>query len=223
MKVMPARVQAFLRDPGAVRVVLLYGEDAGMIRDRAETLVRAIAGSLDDPFLIVELARDQMRDLPNEAASMALTGGRRVVRIRDVTDAAADSVRSVLKSDAPALVVLEGGSLPSRSKLRTLLETAPDGTAIGCYPEEGRALEETIRVTLQEAGVGDRSRRAVLAFAASGGGSSLHPGRTREAGAVCRPWPPCGHRCGDDLCRGSGRAVPRGCPVRGHRRRRRHR
>ncbi len=154
MKLTPARVQAFLRDPGAVRVVLLFGEDAGMIRDRAETLVRAVAGSLDDPFLVAELARDQMRDLPNEAASMALTGGRRVVRIREVTDAAADAVRLVLKSDAPALVVLEGGSLPSRSKLRTLLEAAPDGTAIGCYPEEGRALEETIRAVLQETGVG---------------------------------------------------------------------
>ena len=98
--------------PEAVRVVLLYGEDAGMIRDRAETLVRAIAGSLDDPFLIVELARDQMRDLPNEAASMALTGGRRVVRDprRDRRGGRTPS-RSVLKSDAPALVVLEGGSL----------------------------------------------------------------------------------------------------------------
>jgi DNA polymerase-3 subunit delta len=154
VKLLPARIPALLRDPGNVRVVLLYGEDAGMIRDRAETLVRAVAGSLDDPFLVVELARDQMRDLPNEAASMSLIGGRRVVRVREVTDAAAEILRAVLKSEAPALVVLEGGSLPSRSKLRTLLEAAPDGAAIGCYPEEGRALEATIRSTLQETGVG---------------------------------------------------------------------
>lgn len=125
-----------------------------MIRDRAETLVRAVAGSLDDPFLVAELARDQMRDLTNEAASMSLMGGRRVVRVREVTDAAADAVRAVLTSAAPALVVLEGSGLPSRSKLRTLLEAAPDGAAIGCYPEEGRALEDTIRVTLQAVGVG---------------------------------------------------------------------
>jgi DNA polymerase III subunit delta len=154
MKLMPARVPGFLRDPGPVRVVLLYGEDAGMIRERAEALVRSVAQSLDDPFLIAELGRDQMRDLPNEAASMSLVGGRRVVRVRDVTDAAADAVRAVLKGTAPALVVLEGGSLPSRSKLRTLLEAAPDGAAIGCYPEEGRALEDTIRSVLQSGGVG---------------------------------------------------------------------
>jgi DNA polymerase III subunit delta len=154
MKLMPARVAGFLRDPGPTRVVLLFGEDLGMIRDRAETLVRAVVGSLDDPFLVAELARDQMRDLANEAASMSLMGGRRVVRVRDVTDAAADAVRAVLKGAAPALVVLEGGSLPSRSKLRTLLDAAPDGVAIGCYPEEGRALEDTIRSTLQAAGAG---------------------------------------------------------------------
>lgn len=153
MKLMPARVPAFLQDPGPIRVVLLYGDDVGMIRDRAEALVRVVAGSLDDPFLVAELARDQMRDLPHEAASMSLTGGRRVVRLREVTDAAADAVRSVLNGAALALVVLEGGGLPNRSRLRTLLEAAPDGTAIGCYPEEGRALEATIRASLQASGV----------------------------------------------------------------------
>ncbi|WP_428486591.1 DNA polymerase III subunit delta [Rhodopila sp.] len=153
MKLSPAQVPGFLRNPGSVRVVLLFGDDAGMIRDRAEALVRGVAGSLDDPFLVAELARDQMRDLANEAASLSLMGGRRVVRVRDVTDAAADAVQAVLKGSAPALVVLEGSSLPSRSRLRTLLEAAADGTAIACYPEEGRALEETIRGTLQAAGV----------------------------------------------------------------------
>ena len=153
MKLAPARVQAFLRDPGSARVVLLFGDDVGMIRERAEALVRAVAGSLDDPFLVTELPREAVSTLPDEAAGLALTGGRRVVRMRDATDAATGPVQVLLRSQAPALVVLEGAGLPSRSRLRTLLEGAPDGTAIGCYPEEGRALEETIRTTLQAAGV----------------------------------------------------------------------
>ena len=36
--------------------MLLFGEDAGMIHDRAEALIRAVAGSLDDPFLVSEAA-----------------------------------------------------------------------------------------------------------------------------------------------------------------------
>jgi DNA polymerase-3 subunit delta len=153
MKLAPARVEAFLREPGPCRVVLLYGEDAGMIRDRAASLVRTVAGSLDDPFRVVELARDEIARLPEEAASLPLTGGRRVVRVREATDTAAAHIRTILKSNAPGLVILEGAGLATRSRLRTDLEAAPDGVAIGCYPEEGHALEATIRDTLKQAGV----------------------------------------------------------------------
>lgn len=153
MKLAAAGVAAFLRDPGPCRVVLLYGDDAGMIRDRAVALVRSVAGALDDPFLVVELARDEIARLPDEAASLPLTGGRRVVRVRDATDAAVAQIRTVLKSKAPGFVVLEGAGLGTRSRLRTELEAAPDGVAIGCYPEEGHALEATIRDTLKQSGV----------------------------------------------------------------------
>lgn len=154
MKLPPFRIEAFLRDPGDCRVVLLFGDDAGMIRERAEALVRAVAGSLDDPFLVTELAREDIRRLPDEAAGLSLLGGRRVVRVRDVTDSVSDPVRQLLQRRAPALVVLEGPGLATRSKLRTLLEAQADGVTIGCYPEQGRTLEETIRETLRANGTG---------------------------------------------------------------------
>ncbi|HJS87316.1 MAG TPA: DNA polymerase III subunit delta, partial [Acetobacteraceae bacterium] len=83
MKLDSRRIPAFLRDPGNIRVVLLYGEDVGMIRERAEALTRAVAGGLDDPFRVAELARDEVDRLEVEAASLSLTGGRRVVRVRE--------------------------------------------------------------------------------------------------------------------------------------------
>lgn len=154
MRVDARQVDAFLRDPGACRVVLLFGDDIGLIRERAEAIVRAVAGGLDDPFRIAELERDDIARLPDEAAALPLTGGRRVVRLRDVTDAAATSaVQSVLASRAPAMVVIEGSGLSARTRLRSLLEAAPDGAAIGCYPEDARALGETIRGVLTAAGV----------------------------------------------------------------------
>ncbi len=153
MKIDARSVRAFLRDPGAARVVLLHGDDLGLIRERAEALVRAVAGGLDDPFRLAELARDEIGSLPAEAASLSLTGGRRVVRVREAGEAAAGPVQAVLASTAPALVVLEASGLPPRSRLRSAVEAAADGAAIGCYPEEGRALEETIRAALADGAV----------------------------------------------------------------------
>jgi DNA polymerase-3 subunit delta len=166
MRVDARRVDAFVTDPGACRVVLFFGEDAGLVRSRAETMTRAVAGALDDPFRVAELDRDDIGNLAGEAATLSLTGGRRVVRLREVTDAAATTaVQALLASPAQGLAVIEGANLPSRSKLRTLLDAAPDGAAIACYPEDARALTDSIRRLLAAADV--QVDREALAWLAS--------------------------------------------------------
>ena len=153
MKLDARRISAFLKDPGGCRVVLLHGEDAGLIRDRAETLVRAIAGTLDDPFLVADLHRETSDRLIEEASALSMTGGRRVVRLREATDGMTDRIRAILASKTAALVVIEAPGLASKAKLRALVEAATDAAAIACYPEEGRDLEQTIRSVLTESGV----------------------------------------------------------------------
>jgi DNA polymerase III subunit delta len=150
MKLDGRRIEAFLNDPGAVRVVLLHGEDVGLIRERAARLVRAVAGSTDDPFRVVELERDEFARIPDELASLSLTGGRRVIRVRDAGDTATAHVQTALAGKGTGLLVLEAAGLASRAKLRALVEKANDTAAIACYPLEGRALEQTIRSTLAE-------------------------------------------------------------------------
>ncbi len=153
MKVETRQVAGFLRNPGQCRVVLLYGEDEGLIRERARNLTTLVAGSTDDPFRVVELDRDRWPGIADELAAMSMIGGRRVVRARDVTDAALEAVRAGLKVGGDALLVLEAPGL-GKGKLRTFVEAAQDAAAIGCYPEEGRALEESIRGMFADAGVG---------------------------------------------------------------------
>ncbi len=153
MKLESRRVEAFLRDPGDVRVALLHGEDAGLIRDRAGRLVRVVAGSADDPFRLVELEPGEVGNIPAEMASLPMTGGRRVVRVRDAGDAAAGPVQAALSGPGPGFLVLEAAGLGSRSKLRALVERASDAVSIGCYPPEGRSLEQSIQGVLSELGV----------------------------------------------------------------------
>lgn len=148
MKLDARRAPAFLRDPGPVRVALLHGEDEGAVREGAASLTCAVVGTADDPFRVAWLGREEHGALAAEAQAIAMTGGRRVVRVRDAGDALAAAVREVLEASGDSLVVLEAGQLPARSKLRALVEGSPRGAALACYPEEGRALREMVERVL---------------------------------------------------------------------------
>ena len=150
------RIAGFLADPGAARVVLIFGEDGGLVRERADALARAVAG--DDPFRLVEIPREAAAKdaglLAAEAATPALTGGRRLVRVRDATDALANAAKAALAGGGPGVVLLEAGALDGRKGLRAALEKAgPEAAVIACYAETGAALEASIAALMREFGV----------------------------------------------------------------------
>ncbi len=154
MKIAPARLAAFLQRPDpAVRAVLLYGPDSGLVRERADTLVRTVCPDLRDAFRIADLnagvlSADPAR-LADEAAQLSLTGGRRVVRVRDAADGLARLFAGFL-GDLPgeALVVAEAGELSGGSALRRAFEGSPRAAAIGCYPDAPRDRAAVIRDSL---------------------------------------------------------------------------
>jgi DNA polymerase-3 subunit delta len=153
VKLAAGQVEGFLRRPDPqVRAVLLFGPDAGLIRERADLLARTVCPDLRDPFRVAELtaatlAADPAR-LADEAAQISLMGGRRVIRLRDAGDAQAPLFARLL-ADTPgdALVIAEAGDLPGRSALRRLFDEAPQAAAIGCYPDNARDLAAVIRDT----------------------------------------------------------------------------
>lgn len=164
MKLDARRVESFLDSPGVARVVLLFGDDIGMIRERSSRLVRTVAGSLDDPFRVSDLEKDGVGRIAEEMASRSLTGGRRVVRARDVGDTALGAVTAVLARESDSLLVLEAPGLAARAKLRGLVERANEGVAIGCYALDGVALEAMIAQTLARFDVSiDRDAQTWLA------------------------------------------------------------
>lgn len=155
MKLDARRIPAFLKDPGAARAALLYGEDAGLAQERADALQEAVAPG-NDPFRVADLPREAASRpgaLAGEAAALALTGGRRVIRVRDATDALAPALREVLEAPGDTLIIVEAGELPARSKLRGLAEAHPRAAAIPCYRERGAELSATIAALLKEEGV----------------------------------------------------------------------
>jgi DNA polymerase-3 subunit delta len=148
------RVEAFLADPRDCRVVLLHGDDPGLIRERAEALARSVAGG--DAMRLVEVPREGWRDpglLAAEAASMPLTGGRQLVRVRDAGDGFAAAAKAALDGPGPGVVVLEVPEAQARSKLRALLEASPKAAVIACYRERGADLARSVSAILGELGV----------------------------------------------------------------------
>jgi len=154
VKLAAGRIENFLRRPDAgINAVLLYGPDAGLVRERADALGRTISPDLHDPFRVADLTGAALAAEParlfDEAAQISLMGGQRLVRVREVGDAQS-AVFARFLADPPGngLVVVEAGDLPARGALRRLFDDAPCGVAIGCYPDGARDLAEVIRDTL---------------------------------------------------------------------------
>jgi DNA polymerase-3 subunit delta len=151
LKLESARVDAFLRAPSCA-CVLIYGPDAGLVSARGLALVRAVPGAADDPFRFAELHGPAPDAFLAEATAASLTGGRRVVRVRDAGEALAKPVEALLAAPPDALIILEAGELTPRSKLRALSEKAAGIAAIACYAVETARLPGLLTQRLRAAG-----------------------------------------------------------------------
>jgi DNA polymerase-3 subunit delta len=168
VKIEPRDAAAFLRNPGKCRAVLLHGSDDGLIRERGAGLTKSVTGSLTDAFQVVELERDGWPRLADEMTAISMMGGRRAIRVRDATDAILETLKAALKTPGDALIILEAPEL-GRGKLRPFMEAGKDTASLACYPEEGRALQETIRTILGEGGVSAEAEAIIWLAEALGG------------------------------------------------------
>lgn len=157
MKVSTAQADRLVKSPPRDLIAaLVFGPDGGMVRERAETLLKTVVPDLTDPFRVSELdeaalSADPAR-LADEAAAVSMMGGRRVVRIRGAGNGQAKIFESFLKDPkGDALVVIEAGELNASSALRKLFEAAKNAAAIACYPDTARDIAGVIRDALREA------------------------------------------------------------------------
>src|SRR5262245_21230976 len=67
-------------------IVLVFGPDAGLVRERAEALVRVSVDAPKDPFQLARLDGDDLAGEPTrlveEANTIPLFGGRRAVWVK---------------------------------------------------------------------------------------------------------------------------------------------
>lgn len=160
MQPKPSQIDALLADPPArLRAILLYGPDSGLIAERAERVIHAVIGSMDDPFRLSVLSGAQLRDDParlnDEAGALAFGGGRRLVRLRDVGAESVKILQAFLQElPGDALVLVEAGELQRKSPLVRAFESAgAEAAAVACYRDEQESLAGLMRQVLQANGL----------------------------------------------------------------------
>lgn len=174
MKLTANKSAAFIEKPDlGLRVFLLYGPDAGLVRERAQKLSAKCVPDINDPFSVSELSPasldEQSSRLHDEMSTVSMMGGRRLVRLRDAGDGSTFSAIDYLLSHLPpsdSIAILEAGELDKRSKLRNRMEDDPKAMAIPCYAEEGAALTDTISAMIKSEGFAI-DRDALMALSAT--------------------------------------------------------
>jgi DNA polymerase III subunit delta len=152
MKIETRAVPGFLKKPDpAIRAILLFGPDSGLVRERAEAIGKSIVPDLADPFRVADIAPETLKDDParlaDEAAAISMMGGRRLIRVRGAGAETAIAAKNLLEDPkGDGLVVIEAGDLDSKNALRKLFEAAgtKNGAALPCYRDEGASLAKTI-------------------------------------------------------------------------------
>jgi DNA polymerase-3 subunit delta len=148
-------IDAFLARPDPGRpIILLYGPDAGLVRERADALLASAVDDPKDPFSLVRLDGDELSSEPSrlvdEAMTVPLFGGRRAIRIRAGSRSFASGIDTLAEQPLKdCRIVIEAGELRPESPLRKVCERAKTAVAIGCYPDDANQLARLIDNELQ--------------------------------------------------------------------------
>lgn len=147
------------RNP-AHAAILIYGNDAGSVRERSDTLARQVVSDLKDPFNFIELTEGDLKEEPgrlvDEAAALSFMGGERVVRVRGSggpVDTAGKGLIEALDNGSlkpNALVLIEAGALKKTAPLRKAFEKSKNAATIACYEDSDIDLKSMIETMLRE-------------------------------------------------------------------------
>ncbi len=152
MKVQPRQIDGFLKSPDkTARVILVYGPDQGLVKERAKMISLTIVPDLNDPFNAAHLTGELIEGDPSrffdEVNAQSLMGGTRLIRVTDVDNKFAVHLKDWLKSNPSegAVVVVEGGALGPRDALRKSCEEAQNAATLACYVPDERDMMGFIR------------------------------------------------------------------------------
>jgi DNA polymerase-3 subunit delta len=152
-------IEGFLKRPDRAQpIILLFGPDAGLVRERADALVASAVDDPSDPFALVRMDGDELSSEPSrlveEALTIPLFGGRRAIRVRAGSRSFASGVETLTGvTIKDCRIVIEAGDLKPDAALRKICEKAKTAAAIPCYLDGARDIARLIEDELRGAGL----------------------------------------------------------------------
>jgi len=143
-------VDRFIAKPNPAQpIILVFGPDTGLVRERVDALVRASVDDPNDPFALARIEGDELASNParlvEEAHTIPLFGGRRAVLVKAGARNIASAVETVIAAPSnECRVIIEAGNLSKSAPLRSLCEKAKVAAALPCYADNERALAQLI-------------------------------------------------------------------------------
>src|SRR5262252_8488531 len=171
-----SEIDGFIARPNPRRpIVLVFGPDAGLVRERVDALIKAAVDDPTDPFALARLDGDALADEPTrlveEAHTVPLFGGRRAVWVKASGRNFTQAVETLLAAPpaADCRIVIEAGDLKRNAPLRSMCEKSAVATALPCYADGERELARLIDEEMRAANLTIAADARVLLTSLIGG------------------------------------------------------
>lgn len=158
MEIKSGNIESYINKPNPGHCIFLfYGQDSGLVTERAAFLEKSALSNTSDPFASVridgqELVSDPVR-LSDEANTVGLFGDGKVIRINAIGS------KSIHKAIEPLLqvppentwIIIEAGDLKKSAPVRKIIEKATIAAALPCYIDAVDALNKVLDDELKAA------------------------------------------------------------------------
>ena len=151
-------IEPFLKAPNKP-IILVYGPNQGLVRERVDQLLAIYKVSRDDSFSYFRMEADRFTGnktlLVEEAHSLSMFGSDlRVIHVRGSNAQVTAAVNLALANPPEEnKIIIEAGDIQGRTGLRGAIEKSKIAAAIPCYADDMRSLGPYVESLLAAQGI----------------------------------------------------------------------
>ena len=150
MKIATRDIEKYVNQPDPrYCITLLYGQDSGLMAERAAKIEKKLTQGDDDPFAVTSLAASEVKAdktlLSDSLNAVPMLGGKRIVKLSGQGTEIKEAVMLAAEQmDRNAHLIVRAHDVNTRHALVSFCDKLDICASIGCYPDENRDLSQLI-------------------------------------------------------------------------------